>query len=153
MTTLRSVSPNQCLPYCLVMRNEDIRCILIIKPTRCTNFPNLFLEQNSTCFGEFLCLSSASSQHNLYDIYLLLCVQCQTPDDRQRNCQKHVQFYSKNKFEKLMHLLGFIIRIYHDARSSECHIRCVFLESLVTSVAHTTINLLKPSDFFRYHQV
>jgi hypothetical protein len=29
------------------------------------------------------------------------------------------QFYSKNKFEKLVHLVGFIIRIYHDARPSE----------------------------------
>jgi hypothetical protein len=26
---------------------------------------------------------------------------------------------SKNKFEKLVHLVGFIIRICHDARSSE----------------------------------
>jgi len=32
---------------------------------------------------------------------------------------KHVEFYSKNKFEKLVHLVGFIIRIYHDARSPE----------------------------------
>jgi hypothetical protein len=32
---------------------------------------------------------------------------------------KHVEFYSKNKFEKLVHLFGFIIRIYHDARSPE----------------------------------
>jgi hypothetical protein len=31
---------------------------LIIKPTRCTNFWNLFLEWNSTCFGQFLCPSS-----------------------------------------------------------------------------------------------
>ena len=31
---------------------------LIIKPTRCTNFSNLFLEWNSTCFGQFLCPSS-----------------------------------------------------------------------------------------------
>jgi hypothetical protein len=38
----------------------------------------------------------------------------------QRNCQKHVEFFSKNKYEKLVHLIGFIIRIYHDARSSEC---------------------------------
>ena len=30
-----------------------------------------------------------------------------------------VEFYSKNKFEKLVHLIGFIIRIYHDTRSSE----------------------------------
>ena len=34
----------------------------------------------------------------------------------------NVEFYSKNKFEKLVHLVGFIIRIYHDARSSECQI-------------------------------
>jgi len=40
-----------------------------------------------------------------------------TPDDGQRNCPKHVEFYSKNKFEKLIHLVGFIIRIYHDALS------------------------------------
>jgi len=35
------------------------------------------------------------------------------------NCPKHLEFYSKNKFEKLVHLVGFIIRIYHDAQSSE----------------------------------
>jgi len=37
-------------------------CIVInfltIKPTRCTNFSNLFSEWNSTCFGQFLCTSS-----------------------------------------------------------------------------------------------
>ena len=42
-----------------------------------------------------------------------------TPDDGQTNCPKHVEFHSKNKFDKLLHLVGFIIRIYHDARSSE----------------------------------
>jgi len=31
---------------------------LIIKQTRCTNFSNLFLEWNSTCFEQFLCPSS-----------------------------------------------------------------------------------------------
>ena len=36
-----------------------------------------------------------------------------------RNCPKYVEFYSKNKFEKLGHLVGFIIRIYHDERSPE----------------------------------
>ena len=40
----------------------------------------------------------------------LLCVQWKTPDDRQRNCRKHVEFYSTNKFEKLVHLVGFIVR-------------------------------------------
>ena len=166
----------------------------IIKPTRCTNFSNLFLEWNSTCFGEFLCpssgifhcthsngichtglltaceqdqdgtavisqiyswnetlhISESSSVHhqeffivhtamvyaiqvcwqlasrirmelqfhpdparklsaNLYDIPLL-CGQWKTSDDGQRNCTKHVEFHFKNKFEKLVHLVGFIIR-------------------------------------------
>jgi len=31
----------------------------------------------------------------------LLCVQWKTSDDGQRNCLKHVEFYSKNKFDKL----------------------------------------------------
>ena len=30
----------------------------ILKPTRCTNFSNLFLEWNFTCFGQILCPSS-----------------------------------------------------------------------------------------------
>jgi len=42
----------------------------------------------------------------------LLCLQWKAPDDGQRNCPKHVEFYSKNKFEKLVHLVGFIIRIF-----------------------------------------
>ena len=54
----------------------------------------------------------ASSQHSLYDIYLVLCIQSLTPDDGQRNRPKHVEFYSKNKFEKLVHLVGFIIRLF-----------------------------------------
>jgi len=62
----------------------------------------------------------ASSKRNLYDLYLFLCVQCLSPDDGQIYCPKHVESYSKNKFDKLVHLVGFIIRIYHDARSSEC---------------------------------
>jgi hypothetical protein len=40
----------------------------------------------------------------------LLCVQWKAPDDGQRNCPKHVEFHLKNKFEKLVHLVGFIIR-------------------------------------------
>ena len=36
----------------------------------------------------------------------LLCVQLKTPDDVQRNCPKHVEFNSKNKFDKLVHLVG-----------------------------------------------
>ena len=40
----------------------------------------------------------------------LLCVQWKSPDDGQRNSPKHVEFLSKKKFEKLVHLIGFIIR-------------------------------------------
>jgi hypothetical protein len=114
---------------------------LIIKPTRCTNFSNLYLEWNSTCFGQFLCPSSevfhcthnngichtrlltaceqdqdgtswSCSQAASKPVWHipLLCVQWKIPDDGQRNCLKHVEFHSKNKFEKLVHLVGFIIR-------------------------------------------
>jgi len=38
------------------------------------------------------------------------CVQWKTPDDGQRNCPKHVEFHSKNKSEKFVLLVGFIIR-------------------------------------------
>ena len=47
---------------------------------------------------------------NLYDIYHCCVYSEKTPDDGQRNCPKHVDFHSKNIFEKLVHLVGFIIR-------------------------------------------
>ena len=67
------------------------------------------------------CCQPASSQAVSKPVWhkTLLCVQRKTPDDRQRNCPKHVEFYSKNKFEKSVYQFGFIIRIYHDARSPE----------------------------------
>ena len=55
-----------------------------------------------------------------------MCVQWKT-DDGQTNCPKHVEFYSKNKLEKLGHLVGFVIRIYHDARSPERQIYGMFI--------------------------
>ena len=60
----------------------------------------------------------------LQNLYVLLCVQWKTPDDGQRNCPKHVEFYSKNKFVKLVHVVGFIIRIYHDSRPPERQKNC-----------------------------
>jgi len=33
-----------------------------------------------------------------------------TPDDGQRHCPKHVEFDAKNKFAKLVHLVGLIIK-------------------------------------------
>jgi hypothetical protein len=100
------------------------------------------------CFGHFLCPSSAvfhcthsngvchtacEQEQNGTGSVLFLLAGCQqtcmtytiavctvkTPDDGQRNCPNHVSFYSQNNFEKLMHLVSFVIRIYHDARSPE----------------------------------
>ena len=47
---------------------------------------------------------------NLYDIYRCCVYSEKTPDDVQRNRPKQVEFHSKNKFEKLVHLVGFIVR-------------------------------------------
>jgi len=47
---------------------------------------------------------------DLYDIYHCCVYSRKNPDEGQRNCPKHVEFYSKNKFEKLVKLVGFIIR-------------------------------------------
>jgi len=52
--------------------------------------------------------------------YTTVVFTVKTPDNGRRKCPKHVEFYSKNKFQKLVHLGGFIIRNYHDARSPEC---------------------------------
>ena len=67
-------------------------------------------EQDQDGFLSWSCFQAVSKP--LWHI-TLLCVQWKTPDDGQRNSPKHVQFYSKNKFEKLVHLVGFIIRVYH----------------------------------------
>jgi hypothetical protein len=127
-----------------LLANNTYVFLIIIMPTRCTNFSNLFLEWNSTCFGQFLCPSSGvfhctringichtglltvweqdqdgttvpswscSQAVSIPAWHIpLLCVQWKTPDDGQRNCPKHVDFHSKNKFEKLLHLVGIIIR-------------------------------------------
>jgi len=47
---------------------------------------------------------------NLHDIRHCCTYSKKTPDDGQRNCPKHVEFYSKNKCKKLVHIFGFIVR-------------------------------------------
>jgi len=55
-------------PCCLIFTASDVHVTVhrdkfpIIKPTRCTNFSNLFLEWNFTCFGQFLSPSSGIFQ-------------------------------------------------------------------------------------------
>ena len=71
----------------------------------------------------------------------LLCVQWKTPDDGQRNCSKHVEFHFKNKFEKLVHLVGFIIRKERNGylNSGEC-ISCERKFPLLKcSVVHSSV--------------
>jgi len=66
----------------------------------------------------------------------LLCVQWKAPDVGQRNCLKHVEFYSKNKFESFVRLVGFIIKIYDDARSPE------------RQIPHTCFTFILPDSIF-----
>ena len=63
----------------------------------------------------------------------LLCVRCKTRDDGQRDCLKHVEFHSKNKFEKSVHLVGFIIRKF------------------ITMHGHVDVKILTEQDLFRSH--
>jgi len=98
---------------------------LIIKPTRCTDFSNLFLKWNSTCFGQFLCPSSgafhcthsneichtACSQafsRPVWYIPLLRTVKNSWwwTEELSETCRVSFQ----NEFEKLVHLVDFIIR-------------------------------------------
>jgi len=117
--------------------------ILIIKPTRRTNFSNSFWHEtlhvsdsSSVRHQEFFTVRGTHSNGICHRGLLtaceqdqdgapswscsqtvskpvwhipLLCVQWKTPDDGHKNCLKHVKFYSKNKFEKLVHLNCFII--------------------------------------------
>jgi len=79
----------------------------------------LHVSDSSSVQHQFFAVHTAFADSLRASCQQMLCVQRKTPDVRQRNCPKHVEFYSQNKFEKLMHLVGFIIRIYHDARSPE----------------------------------
>ena len=117
-----------------------------LKPTRCTNFSNLFLEWNSICFGQFLypssgfCLPYAQQWYMPYRFagskpvwhIPLLCVQWKTPDDGHGNWPKHLEFHSKHKSDKLVHLVGFIvgnkqrITVKHSSLifAFKCHMLC-----------------------------
>jgi len=78
-------------------------------------------------------------------------VQWKTADDGQRNCPKHVEFYSKNEFEKLVQIVGFITRIYHEfcpgsARKLSANLYdiyhcCVYSEKLLMMDRGTVRNM------------
>jgi len=71
----------------------------------------------------------------------LLYVQWKTPDDGYRNCPKHVEFHSKNKFEKLLLLVRFIIRITIIIRQLKyCKLqRARFIKNLIQQSSHSPI--------------
>jgi len=70
--------------------------------------------------------------------YTIAVCTVKTSDDGQRNCPKHVEFYSKNKFEKLVHLVGLIIYIY-------IYIYIYILQSSYLSLSHLFITLYEAS--------
>jgi len=65
---------------------ETLKLLLIIKPTRCTNFPS------------WSCSQAVSKP--VWHIPLLRA-QWKVSDDGQTNCPKHIEFCSKNKFRKI----------------------------------------------------
>jgi hypothetical protein len=91
---------------------------LTIKPTRCTDFSKLYFGMKLYTFRTVslsIIRSYSLYTQQRYVIQVcrqipLLSVQWITPDDGQRNCPKQVEFHFQNKFEKLVHLVGFIIR-------------------------------------------
>jgi len=83
--------------YPLFWHSENcaLRYILIIKPTRCTNFSNLFLEYNSTRFRQFLCPSSGvlyctHSKGICYTGFLTACEQDQDGTGPSWSCSQAV---------------------------------------------------------------
>jgi len=52
-------------------------------------------------------LLASKQSTNLYDIYLMLCLQSWSPDDGQKDFPKHVEWYSIKS--KIVHLVGFAI--------------------------------------------
>jgi hypothetical protein len=64
--------------------------------------------QDVTAVPSWPCCCSKALYKPVWHIPLL-SVQWITADDGQRNCPKHVEFNFQNKFEKLVHLVGFVI--------------------------------------------
>ena len=140
----------------------------ITKPTRCTNFTNLFWTWNSTCFGQFLCPSSGVYSlytHQWYmsyrfvDSFLaepgwncvpswfclkavwyipLLSVQWINSWWWTEELSETYRVSWQNKFVKLVHLVGFIIKKFvtkHDYMS-RCTVTCYDARSHVTMHCH-----------------
>ena len=73
--------------------------------------PYSFAESLRAESGCSILILLASCQHTCMTYIIAVCTVEKTPDDGQRNCPKQVEFHSKNKFEKLVHLVRFIISV------------------------------------------
>ena len=86
---------------------------LVIILTICINFWNIFLEWKSTCFGQFLSPSSGGfhCKHSNGICHTgLLCVQWKLLMMDRYTVRNIYRFSFQNKFEKLVHLIGFATR-------------------------------------------
>ena len=93
------------------MHGETIKKTLHVSDSSSVHHQEFFTVHTAMVYVIQVCWQFASSQAVSKPVrhIPLLCVQWKTPDDGQGNCPKHVEFYSKNKFEKLVHMVGFII--------------------------------------------
>ena len=62
------------------------------------------------------------------------------------NCPKHVEIYSKNKFEKLVHLVCFIVRLIHSFSNVIRQIQR-FLQSVFSTEDYLLSSLKSSSNF------
>jgi hypothetical protein len=85
--------------------------------------------QDGTAVPSWFCWSCSKSVYKPVWHIPLLSVQWITPDDGQRNCPKHADFHFQNEFEKLVHLVGFIVRKH-------------YLGVCLAGLQKTTINLI-----------
>jgi hypothetical protein len=92
--------------YTIILKKYWKIDLFLIKPTRRTNFPNLFCQKNSTCFGQFLCHSSGVF-HCTFGTGICHAVLMTAFNHDQDGTGKPVSSWSswQNKFGKLVRLL------------------------------------------------
>jgi hypothetical protein len=125
----------------------------IVKLTRRTIFE--FIEYNSTCFARsrFHLVHASKQSTNLYDIYLMLCVQTWTPDDGRKNLPKHAEWYSVNS--KIVHLVDCTIEMHLLPFYLTFVWEWVFIYAFLIylNFFRNVINLLKPTGHVMHQPV
>jgi hypothetical protein len=111
---------------------QNYKSLFIITPPSCTNFGNLFLSWNSTCFGRFLCPSSAVYSLCTQQWYMLYRFVDSFRAGPGWNC----------KFTKLVHLVGLIIKKFVTMQHGHMNLK---YKSLICD--NTTVSQLKIGDF------